>query len=110
MWRCYYIPTETKQRNQLKVSEMNISNTAIIKSESPYAAIQEAIKGFFNELAADNFLEGIALVDGVAESVRVDVQPSGAEVTTIDYFIPTIINSSLIRVDHCYSSTIVWNN
>ena len=87
---------------------MNVSNVAIIKSESPYAAIQEAIKGFFNEDAAANYLDSIVFEDGVATYVEVENSRSGATYTTTDYFIPTVINSSLIRVEHCYDTSVVW--
>lgn len=81
---------------------MNVLNVAIIKSESPYAAIQEAIKGFFNEDAAASYLDSITFEDGVATSFESNsCEITGNVVSVTTYFIPTIINSLLIRVEQC---------
>lgn len=84
---------------------MNISNVAIIKSESPYAAIQEAIKAFFNFDAASSYLDSIVFEDGVATSVESNFCEFTGDIRiSTTYFIPTVINSSLIRVECCHSS------
>ena len=85
-----------------KGNKMNVSNVAIIKSESPYAAIQEAIKGFFNEDAAANYLDSIVFEDGVATSFESNTcEITGNVIHATTYFIPTVINSILIRVEQC---------
>lgn len=76
----------------------------IVKSTCIQDAVETAIKIFFKGEASRYYLASIVFCDGVAVSTKTEVcKHTGDTDTSTTYFIPTIINSSLIRVEYCYS-------
>ena len=75
----------------------------IVKSTCIQDAVKTAIKILFNGEASSYYLASIVFHDGVAISSETKVcKHTGDIETSSTYFIPTIINSSLIRVEYCY--------
>lgn len=83
---------------------MKISNTVIIKSESIHEAVESAIKEIYKDEAAIEYIESLSFVDGVGECKEFNpVSGSGLRKSvTTTYFIPTVINSFLIKIEVCY--------
>ena len=81
---------------------MKIQDVMIVKSTCIQDAVETAIKIFFTGEATSYYLASIVFHDGVAISSETKVcKHSGDIGTSTTYFIPTIINSSLIRVEYC---------
>ena len=83
---------------------MKISNTVIMKSKSIREAVESAIKEVYTEAAAIKYIELLHVVDGVGECKEFNpASESGLRKSvTTTYFIPTVINNSLIKVEICH--------